>query len=98
MIGRPGVLQEVSNCSAAQPGRAAGWSEEKTIRRVFGNGRPVLSDTCIVRLVKYLWAVKSHFYFNYYQQTASSFTRFAMDVEFKFLGDTLYLKQARPYQ
>jgi hypothetical protein len=64
------------------------------------NGKPVLSDSEIVLLVKHLWAIKSHFYFTYYQQSAPSYTRFAMDVEFKFFGTppVLCIKQARPYK
>ena len=63
-------------------------------------GKPVLNDDQIVQLVKYLWIIKSHFYFNYKMNSGIGFKPFAMDVEFKFEGNPpkLYIKQARPYK
>ena len=63
-------------------------------------GRPVLSNDQIVVLVKYLWAIKSYFYYTYNTDNTVGYTPFAMDVEFKFEGNPLklYFRQVRPYR
>lgn len=64
------------------------------------NKVPVMSESEIVNLAKWLNAIKRHFYFNVFSSTGSSYTTFSMDVEFKLDQGTrkLYIKQARPYQ
>ncbi len=58
----------------------------------------VLSEQEAVKLAKYLAAIKTHFYFNVFNE--GQFAYFAMDVEFKIDLPTrlLYIKQARPYR
>jgi len=64
------------------------------------NKVPVMYESEIVYLAKWLNEIKRHFYFNVFSTTGSSFTTFSMDVEFKLDQGTrnLYIKQARPYQ
>jgi hypothetical protein len=63
-------------------------------------GVSVLSNDQIVLLVKYLWVIKSYYYFTFNSGSAAGYTPFAMDVEFKFEGNPskLYFRQARPYK
>jgi hypothetical protein len=63
-------------------------------------GKPVLQNQEIVALVKFLWVIKSYFYYTYNTDSSMGYTPFAMDVEFKFEGNPLilYFRQARPYQ
>jgi hypothetical protein len=64
------------------------------------NKVPVMSESEIVNLAKWLNEIKRHFYFNVFAGSGSPYTGFCMDVEVKLDRDTrkLYIKQARPYQ
>lgn len=79
-----------------------GWAENPTIEYISHSnvnfGDPVLSSAEIVRLVKCLYGIKEYFYL-IGLFSAVDYYRFAMDVEFKFVGKDreLYIKQARPY-
>lgn len=63
-------------------------------------GKPVLNNDQIVLLAKYLWVIKSYYYYTYNNNSNTGYTPFAMDVEFKFSGNPskLYFRQARPYK
>lgn len=64
------------------------------------NGKPVMADAEISLLVRYLTAIKDHYYYNTrVRGREKGYNEFAMDVEFKLDKRTrkLYIKQARVY-
>lgn len=58
-------------------------------------GQPVLSTDQVVELTQQLTAIKKHYHRKVGKKEA--YKDFAMDVEFKFEGDRLYIKQARVF-
>jgi pyruvate,water dikinase len=76
------------------------WKDQPTVQFIAHSnvnfGDPVLSLSETVLLARWLERIKDHFVAI---ENIADYYRFAMDVEFKFVGPDrkLYIKQARPY-
>jgi pyruvate, water dikinase len=62
------------------------------------NGLPVLTIDQGYQLYRSLDAVKQHYYYNHLSNQFMDYDLFGLDIEFKFIGKDLYLKQVRPYK
>jgi pyruvate, water dikinase len=72
--------------------------EQYITRSSINNGKNVLNNTQIKKLYQALDVIKSYIYYrtpNAYKKY--TLDNYGLDIEFKFIGEQLYIKQVRPY-